>query len=109
MTELEQKVKLLIGIAPKDWKVKDVITALRMDPYQTRVSSNPIILTHPRKKVSKYLSEYVEDLLGDSRFAVETTNGMVFISRVTNSALGAVYVPTAILQGEEITSLQPQT
>ena len=98
----EKKIKVLIGIAPKGTKVRDIIFTLGLDPYQSRVSQHPIILTHPRKGTSKVLSEYVEDLLGDSRFAVETDDGLVFISRVVNSALGEVFIPTAVAQGKEV-------
>ena len=87
------QVEVVIGLAPKGWTSKMVIEALRRDPHQTRVSIAPIMLTHPRTGKTRVLSEFVEDLVGEQRFGIETEDAVLLISRITNSALGAIFLP----------------
>jgi hypothetical protein len=84
-------------LAPKGWDSNRVIQHLRMDPYQTRVSKYLIPLTHPRTGRCLPLKEFVEDMIGDSRFAIESINALVFISRVKNSIFGTVFIPAAVV------------
>jgi hypothetical protein len=84
------------ALAPKTWTTKEVISCLVHDPYQTRISKFSIPLTHPRTNQCKPLSEFVEDLIGDSRFAIETKDNFIFISMITNSATGRIFLPTKV-------------
>ena len=85
------------ALAPKGWSANRVKGYLNADPYQTRVSRNPIPLSNPRTGRTLPLKEFVEDMIGDSRFAIETEDGLVFISRVQNSAIGTVFIAVATL------------
>ncbi len=100
-----ENIKALIALAPHGYKIRDVLRHLRADPYQTRVSIDPILLTHPRKLIQRVISEYVDDLIGDSRFAIEAEDGLVYISRLRNSSLGSVFLPVAVESGGKLTLL----
>jgi len=101
MEENHDKVKTLIAKAPVGWTAKKVILNLSLDQYQTRLSNYPIMLRNPKTGQSKVLSEYVDEILGDSRFAIETEDALVFISRVKNSSMGSVFIPTYVMPRAE--------
>lgn len=84
-------------LAPKGWTSARVNGYLHADPYQSRVSRNMIPLTHPRTGKTLPLKEFVMDMIGDSRFAIETEDALVFVSRVQNSAIGTVFISAATL------------
>lgn len=87
------------ALAPKGWSARQVVACLSMDPYQLRVSRYPIPLTHPRTGVQAPLAEYTERYLESSRFAIETSDALVFISRLF---LGEeqIFKPTKIIAKE---------
>ena len=93
---MKDKIKVLIGLPDRDLTKKDILRMLQLDPYQTIVSRYPIYLTHPRTGKRRVMSEFVDELLGDSRFAIEIGEEFIFISRTRNSALGSVFLPTFI-------------
>ena len=97
---MSEEVSVYRVLAPTGWDSKRVVGYLRADPYQTRVSRNHIPLTHPRTGKTLPLKECVQDMIGDSRFAIETTDALVFISRLQNSVLGTIFIPTAVLSKE---------
>ena len=99
------EVDVLIGLAPRGWTARRVAQALRTDPFQTRTSLDPIILTHPRTGKQKVLSEFVEDLVGDQRFGIETQDAVILVSRLQNSAIGTVYVPVGVIHVKESAEL----
>jgi len=74
-----------VALAPQNIETQKIILALRLDPYQSRSSRYPIKLTHPRTRKQAYLKDYAEDILGDSRLAIQTRESFVFVSIVTNS------------------------
>lgn len=84
-------------LAPKGWTSNLVKAYLHADPYQTRVSRNLIPLTHPRTGKTLPLKEFVQDMIGDSRFAIEAEDALIFVSRVQNSAIGTVFIAVATL------------
>lgn len=98
---MENQVKVIIAKAPVGWTTREVLTALKLDPYQMRVSQHPIILKNPKTGVTKFLSEYVDEIINDSRFAIETEDALVFVSRVKNSSLGNVFIPTYVMPRSE--------
>ena len=89
-------------LAPKGWNAARLMKALRADPYQTRTSSWPVPVRHTRLNRSGYISEFVEDVAGEHRIAIETTDAIVFLSRLENSALGVVFVPIGAITTKEI-------
>lgn len=91
-----------IAIAPPDWTVKEVLLALQLDPFQSRVSKYPIRLTHPRTRTQKVLKEYTEDILDDSRLAIQAQDSIVFVSRLTNSAVGTIFKPMKVFHLNEL-------
>lgn len=96
----DEEINVYKVLAPKGWDSNRIVGYLRIDPYQTRVSRNLIPLTHPRTGKTLPLKEFVQDMIGDSRFAIETTDALVFISRLQNSVLGTIFIPAAILSKE---------
>lgn len=86
-----------IALAPKGWTSRQVLIHLKLDPYQSRVSQHPIILTHPRTGKQAILKEYVEDLLGDSRFCIEATDKLVWVSKLQSPG-GTIFLPTAVTE-----------
>lgn len=90
---MSKEINVCRVLAPRGWTSTKVTQYLRMDPYQTRVSKYLIPLTHPRLGKTRPLKEFVEDMISDSRFAIETEDALVFISRVKNSALGTIFIP----------------
>lgn len=85
--------KVFIAKAPAGYTKKRIITILQLDPYQTRVSQNPIVLTNPRTGKSAVLKEYIDEVDLGSRFAIEGDDGLIFVSRVYNSAIGYIFLP----------------
>ena len=85
-----------------------IVEALRWDPFQSRVSPKPILLQNPRTLVKKPLSEYVEDIIGDSRFAIETETDLVFVGMAKNSAFGRIFIPIAIADKRILVSRGPE-
>jgi len=90
---MSEDINVYIVLAPKGWSCNRVIGYLRMDPYQTRVSRHLIPLTHSRTGKTLPLKEFVQDIIGDSRFAIEAEDGLIFISRMQNSAFGTIFIP----------------
>lgn len=97
---MSEDINVYKVLAPKGWSSNRVKGYLHADPYQTRVSRHLIPLTHPRTGKTLPLKEFVEDMIGDSRFAIETEDALVFISRVQNSAVGTVFIAVATLPKE---------
>jgi len=52
-----------------------------------------IPVKHPRTGKTLPLKEFVEDLHGASHVCIQATDGLVFLGRMENSALGAVFIP----------------
>jgi hypothetical protein len=94
---MEEEVSVYRVLAPRGWSCSRVTGYLRVDPYQTRVSRHLVPLTHPRTGKTLPLKEFVQDIIGDSRFAIEATDGLVFVSRIQNSAFGSVFIPVKTL------------
>lgn len=99
---MTEEINVYRTLAPKGWSCNRVTGYLRMDPYQTRVSRHLIPLTHPRTGKTLPLKEFVQDMIGDSRFAIEAEDGLVFISRITNSAVGSIFIPVKVLSKETL-------
>ncbi len=102
MDGLPPDINVMRVLAPRGWDSKSILLHLKMDPYQSRVSKFVIPLTHPRTGKMRPLKEFVEDLVGDMRFAIETTDGLVFISWVRNSSMGDVYIASTVLPFDAI-------
>lgn len=65
--------------------------ALSVDPYQTRFSQYPVNFTYSGKPA--VLSEIINEVDTGSRFAIECFDKkLLFISRVTNSSLGQIFM-----------------
>lgn len=94
---MSEDINVYRVLAPAGWSANRVKGYLHADPYQTRVSRNMIPLTHPRTGKTLPLKEFVADMIGDSRFAIETEDALVFVSRVQNSAIGTVFIAVATL------------
>jgi hypothetical protein len=93
----KEEINVYRVLAPKGWTANRVTGYLRVDPYQMRTSRYLIPLTHPRTGKTLPLKEFVDDMIGDSRFCIETTDAFVFVSRVQNSAFGTIFIPVAQL------------
>lgn len=91
-----------IAKAPPDWTVQEVLLALQLDPFQSRVSKYPIRLTHPRTGKQKVLKEYVETFLTASRLAVQAEDSIVFISRLTNNSIGTIFKAITVVPISEL-------
>jgi len=96
-SSLDELMKAPRCLAPNGWTAKMLAAALRKDPYQSRLSISPIVLRHPVTGKSGVMGEFVDDTVGEERVAVETDDAIVFIARLTNSALGTVFVPIGAL------------
>ena len=59
-----------IALAQSGVSALRIFRMLKKDPYQSRLSMDPIYLTNPRTGRSKVLSEYIEDIVGDQRLAI---------------------------------------
>jgi hypothetical protein len=70
------------------------------------VSVSPITLRHPRTGRQTVLKEYAEDILGGSRFCIEATDGLVWVSRVTGPD-GAIFLPVKVTGKNVIMALMP--
>jgi hypothetical protein len=91
-----------IAKAPPDWTVQEVLLALQLDPFQSRVSKHPIRLMHPRTGRQKVLKEYTEDILDDSRLAIQAQDSIIFVSRLTNSTIGTIFKAMNVFSLSEI-------
>ena len=91
-------------LAPKEWTTKQIKAYLKLDPYQNRVSKYVIPLTHPRTGRTLPLKEFSEEIIGDSRLAIETNDSFIFVSRVKGDTLGTLFFITKILSKEELRS-----
>jgi len=98
----KKQINVFFAQVPDNWTTKIVLICLKTDPYQTRFSSRTIPLMSKTSQVQKPLSEFVNDVIGDSRFAIETKTDFVFISRVKNSVLGDVFFVSKVLSKEEL-------
>lgn len=100
---MTSNISVQIALAPKGWTAKDVVRTLQRDPYQTRTSigGEKIFLKHPVKGRSALLSEYVEEYIHLPRFAIETDDALVFISKMTNSAMGNIFLAHSVISKEE--------
>jgi hypothetical protein len=83
--------------APYKWTAKQVVKAIQSDPMQTRVSMNPVFVRHPTLHKTKPLAEYVEEFVTAPRFAIETDDAFVFISRLQNSSVGTIFKAVAVV------------
>lgn len=92
-----QDINVYRVLAPKGWSSARVNGYLKADPYQSRTSRNMIPLTHPRTGKTLPLKEFVADMIGDSRFAIEAEDALIFVSRVQNSAIGTVFISVTTL------------
>jgi hypothetical protein len=99
---MSNSITITKALAPRGWTSERVIAYLRLDPYQSRLSQAPILLSHPRTGVTRVLKEYAEDIAGNSRFAIETEDSFVFISRVTNSSAGTIFGVTKVISKDEL-------
>jgi hypothetical protein len=97
-------VEIKIALAPAGWTSKMVVLGLKKDPWQKRVSNQPFPLTNPKTRKTRYLSEYVEECIGDIRLGIETTDGVVFVSKFEGTKGGEndYFIPQAILTKEAI-------
>jgi hypothetical protein len=96
------------ALAPKEYTTSQIVEILRKDPYQTRFSFHPINLKHPRTGVVKPLSEFIEDVVGDSRFAIETENDLIFVSRIMITENYAGFFPVKVLSKKLFDKTNPE-
>jgi hypothetical protein len=99
-------IKLQIALAPRDMPTKEVVKAIYHDPHQSRLSLGPhLYLTHPSKRTTLILSEYVEQYLETPRFAIETSDSLVFISKLNYEPYGGIFVVSKVILKSEIDNL----
>ncbi len=95
-------------LAPTGWTSARVTGYLKIDPYQSRVSKYMIPLTHSRTGRTLPLKEFAMELIGDARFAIEATDGLVFISRIQNSAIGTVFIAVKTISKDVLRRLEKE-
>ena len=87
-------IALAIGVS-----AKQIMVCLKSDPEQSSpVGIHAIHLRHPVNGGTKHLPDYVSEIQKGSRFAIETDDAYIFVSRLTiQGSEKKIYIPTGIL------------
>jgi hypothetical protein len=107
---MDMSISYFKAQAVGEWTKDFILEYLKRDPFQTRTSMYPIPLSHPMNGTLKVISEFADEIIGDSRFAIETRNYIIFISRVrTNVNEPYMYFPTKVLSFNQLKQMQKKS